>query len=179
MSTLTAEILTRDEGLSTDMRAVAAKHEIRSMVAAGMQIRGNIISKSGAAIDGGIIGTISVVAPNAALLIRASAVVHGTIRAPICMIAGTVKGDVIGRFVRLYPGAKVIGNIHAERLIVDDGAIVQNASMIAGPTAAAAKSADPVVSLWRHAKDVAQGAGPLVNRSDDQSVVNSPGIRAG
>lgn len=103
-----------------------AKHGVRSLLDASMTIAGNLESERGAAIDGTVNGDVTVREQNSALLIRASAVVRGVVRAPIVMVAGTVEGAIEARFVRLFPGSKVVGRIQATRLVVDDGANIVN-----------------------------------------------------
>lgn len=102
------------------------KFAVRSLVSEGMEVRGDLVSKHGAALDGLVLGNIMVQAANAALLVRASARVEGNIDAPQVLVAGEVVGDITARFVRLYPGSKVFGRVKAARLLVDDGAIIDN-----------------------------------------------------
>lgn len=111
---------------------VAQKFAIRSMVAAGMTIEGNITSDNGAAVDGVVRGDITVKGPNCALLIREGAVVHGNVRASLALVRGRVQGDIDARFVRLYPGSHVTGRIRSARLIVDDGAVIENDEVAIG-----------------------------------------------
>lgn len=100
--------------------------QVRSMVAAGMTIEGNINSRNGAAVDGTVSGDVSILGANTALLIREGARIHGTARAPMVLVRGEVYGDIEGRFVRLFAGCRVHGAIRAGRLVVDDGATILN-----------------------------------------------------
>jgi hypothetical protein len=99
---------------------------------------------------------------SSALLLRATAIVRGTVRAPILMVSGTIEGGIEARFVRLYPGSKVIGRIRADRLVVDDGAQIVNEDVGAGglvepalppppaqPSAAAVVEAMNLRDAWR------------------------------
>lgn len=135
--------------------SVLAKHGVSSLLGVGMTIAGNLESERGAAIDGTVNGDVTVREQNSALLIRASAVVRGVVRAPIVMVSGTVEGGIEARFVRLFPGSKVIGHIHATRLVVDDGANIVNDDVGTGrvlehalpPPAAVLEPAQPPVVL--------------------------------
>lgn len=111
---------------------VLAKHGVRSLLDQGMTINGDLETNRGAAIDGIVNGDVTVREQSSALLLRASAVVRGTVRAPILMVSGTIEGGIEARFVRLYPGSKVIGRIKADRLVVDDGAQIVNDDVGAG-----------------------------------------------
>lgn len=137
---------------------VLARHGVRSLLDHGMSIEGNLRSERGAAIDGIVNGDVTVSEPNSALLLRSSALVRGVVRAPIVMVSGTVEGSIEARFVRLFPGSKVIGRIHAVRLVVDDGAQIINDDVGAGllleataarvtpPAAAAPAQTDPAAT---------------------------------
>lgn len=114
------------QAVGTGPNSPFVKFSVRSLVSEGMEIRGDLISRHGAALDGTVIGNVMVQAPNAALLIRATARVEGNIDAPQVLVAGEVVGDITARFVRLYPGSRVYGRVKAARLLVDDGAVIDN-----------------------------------------------------
>lgn len=114
------------QAVGTGPNSPFVKYAVRSLVSEGMEIRGDLVSKNGAALDGVVLGNIMVQAANAALLVRASARVEGNIDAPQVLVAGEVVGDITARFVRLYPGSRVFGRVKAGRLLVDDGAVIDN-----------------------------------------------------
>lgn len=118
-------------------RNALEQYAVRTLVDRGVMIEGNLMTQNGAAIDGNIKGQVCVVGKNAALLIRESAHVAGDVYAPIVVVAGRVTGKIEARFVRLYRGSHVKGTIRAARLIVDDGAVIENDAMDAGMTATA------------------------------------------
>lgn len=114
------------QAVGTGAESPFVKFAVRSLVAEGMEIRGDLISKHGAALDGVVLGNVMVQAANAALLIRATSRVEGNIDAAQVFVAGEVVGDITARFVRLYPGSRVFGRVKAARLLVDDGAMIDN-----------------------------------------------------
>lgn len=130
-----------------DMRRVFEAHQLRTLVAPGMRIEGNVTSHAGAILDGEVVGNVTITAPNAALLLRESACVEGAVAAPIVAVSGIVRGSITARFVRLYPTARVEGTISAGRLIVDEGATLLTQSVSSGEPATeappAAKPAAP------------------------------------
>lgn len=116
-------------------RGVLEQYAVRTLVDRGVMIEGSIMTQNGAAIDGNVKGQVCVVGKNAALLIRESAHIAGDVYAPIVVVSGRVTGKIEARFVRLYKGCHVKGTIRAARLIVDDGAIIENDAMDAGVVA--------------------------------------------
>lgn len=149
------------------VRALASEYSLRSLVSAEMRVEGNIVSQSGAMLDGTVIGNVTVAARNAALLIRAGAKVEGNVTAPIVIVQGEVVGDLNARFVHLYPGARVIGTIRSPRLIVDDGATVLTQQVVAGPDSVGATLvADDALASQETAPQDAAGE----DASEDASV---------
>lgn len=114
------------QAVGTGAQSPFVKYAVRSLVSEGMEIRGDLTSKFGAALDGVVLGNVLVQSSNAALLVRATARVEGNIDAPQVLVAGEVVGDITARFVRLYPGSRVFGRVKAARLLVDDGAVIDN-----------------------------------------------------
>lgn len=107
-------------------RSPFEQFQVRSLVSDGMEINGDIISRTGAAIDGVVNGDVTIEGTNLALLLRQSARVNGTVKAPMVLVRGIVYGDIEARFARLYPGSRVHGRIRSARLTVDDGAVIAN-----------------------------------------------------
>lgn len=148
------------------------EYQVRSLVAEGMVIDGNVRSSKGAAVDGHVNGDVTVEGVNAALLIRPGATVIGEVRAAIVMISGEVQGCIEGRFVRLYAGSKITGTIKADRLIVDDGATIINESIgvMAAPALQQANvRAEPVAQPIRRRQKVrAEDFIAVMNVAEDE-----------
>ena len=89
----------------------------------GSKISGKLYFEGPAEIDGQIDGEI--VAKDS-ILIGESAVVIAPIMATSIIVAGKVKGDIIGaRRIELLPSAKVSGRLIAPDLVVHKGAIFE------------------------------------------------------
>jgi len=72
------------------------------------------------------VGTLVSDDPKARLFILDSAVVSGRIRVEHLSVAGVLQDvDVRSRIFRVLKGSKIFGRIVAEKIIVEEGAIVQ------------------------------------------------------
>lgn len=104
-------------------------------------------------VDGHLIGTVTSEAGT--LIIGTNGQVDANIVVAAAMINGTVNGDVVAtEKLQLGRTARVMGNIHSPRLIVEEGAILEGScSMLKAretqeeeAVAAAAQYADPAVT---------------------------------
>lgn len=149
--------------------------QVRSLVAGGMTIEGNITSRNGAAVDGTVSGDVTILGANTALLIRDGARVHGTARAPMVLVRGEVYGDIEGRFVRLFAGCRVHGAIRAGRLVVDDGATILNGGVgIGNEVMTVPAGTARLVPGVRGAPPVADVTAPAATAPATPAVVPSP-----
>lgn len=99
---------------------------IRSLIAEGSEIDGNLRFSDGLRIDGAVVGDISAKADLASILvISETATVIGGIRADHIIINGTVKGPVHARvMLELQPKARIQGDVHYTALEMHQGAII-------------------------------------------------------
>jgi cytoskeletal protein CcmA (bactofilin family) len=75
-------------------------------------------------VDGNLIGTVS--SESGTLIIGTNGQVDANIMVAAAMINGTVNGDVVAsEKLQLGRTARVMGNIHSPRLIVEEGAILE------------------------------------------------------
>ena len=75
-------------------------------------------------VDGHLIGTVS--SASGTLIIGTNGQVDANIMVAAAMINGTVNGDIIAsEKLQLGRTARVMGNIHSPRLIVEEGAILE------------------------------------------------------
>jgi cytoskeletal protein CcmA (bactofilin family) len=91
-----------------------------SVIAADLNVLGNLISDGVLDIDGKIDGNVRCHTAS----VRPNGRVHGDIMAEIVHVYGTVEGIIKAKTVMLYSTAKVVGTIMHESLSIEDGAFV-------------------------------------------------------
>jgi cytoskeletal protein CcmA (bactofilin family) len=90
---------------------------------AGSRISGKLTFETPARIDGQVDGEINA---KDSLHIGESAVVAAQIRADAVIVAGKVSGDIVAiRRIEIRPSAKVLGNITAPTLVINEGALFE------------------------------------------------------
>lgn len=99
---------------------------IKSLIAEGTQIDGNMAFSDGLRVDGVIVG--NVIASDAVasiLVISDSASVTGEITADHIIINGTVKGPIHARhMLELQPKARIEGDVEYAALEMHQGALI-------------------------------------------------------
>lgn len=106
--------LTRPEGAETSARKAIAC----SLIAENVSLEGDLTSDGDVQLDGAVRGDIKV----AHLTIGETGQVEGAIVAEAVEIRGRVIGTVTARAVRLYPSARLDGDITHAQLAIDAGA---------------------------------------------------------
>ena len=99
---------------------------IKSLIAEGSQIVGNLTFTDGLRIDGAVTGNVCG-SENAAsiLVISESAHVVGEVSADHVIINGSVKGPVRARMMmELQPKARIEGDVHYAALEMHQGALI-------------------------------------------------------
>jgi cytoskeletal protein CcmA (bactofilin family) len=90
---------------------------------AGSRISGKLSFETPARIDGQVDGEINA---KDSLTIGESAVVAAQIKADSVIVAGKVSGDIVAiRRIEIRPSAKVLGNITAPSLVINEGALFE------------------------------------------------------
>ena len=119
---------------------------IKSLIAEGSQIDGNISFTEGLRIDGAIVGNLYGKTEQASILvISESATVIGEIHADHIIINGSVKGPVHARvMLELQPKARIQGDVHYAALEMHQGAIIAGQLQ---PFAGAEAEAKPLLKL--------------------------------
>jgi len=99
---------------------------IRSLIADGNHIDGNVQFTDGLRIDGSIIGDVrSSDDKNSILVISETASVTGEVHADHVIVNGAVKGPVYARrMLELQPKARIEGDIYYTSLEMHQGAII-------------------------------------------------------
>jgi len=111
-----------------DSRNAAA--ETTSLIAAGTQIRGDVLFSGRLHIDGKVDGSIRAEASDAVLTLSSQAQITGEIDAPHIVINGAVTGDVsASERLELASNARVEGNVYYKVLEMSAGAQI-NGKMV-------------------------------------------------
>ncbi len=103
-----------------------AQPPIKSLIAQGSRIEGNLKFTDGLRIDGEVKGDIRCGAEEASILvISESALVEGEIHADHVIINGTVRGPVHAReLLELQPKARIEGDVSYKALEMHQGAMI-------------------------------------------------------
>ena len=99
---------------------------IKSLIAQGTRINGNIAFTEGLRVDGDVVGNIKAQDEGGSILvISESAKVTGEVRANHIIINGTVIGPVVASsMLELQPKARIEGDIEYTALEMHQGALI-------------------------------------------------------
>lgn len=99
---------------------------IKSLIAHGSQISGNMRFTDGLRIDGSVIGNLRASEDEPSILvISESAVVTGEVHADHIIVNGTVKGPIYASvMLELQPKARIEGEVRYAALEMHQGALV-------------------------------------------------------
>jgi len=103
-----------------------AQPPIKSLIAQGSRIEGNLKFTDGLRVDGEVFGNITANAERTSILvISEAATVMGEIQADHVIINGTVRGPVHARhLLELQPKARIEGDVHYRALEMHQGAVI-------------------------------------------------------
>lgn len=124
--------------------------QLSSLVAAGVEVDGDVVFTGGLRIDGHVRGQVcgrsqGGEAP-ALLVLSDTGHVEGRVRCGHALINGRVSGDLdVEHYVELQAGARVTGTVRYRQLRIDVGAVVEGQLVHLG--AADAAGAGNVVEL--------------------------------
>ena len=109
---------------------------IKSLIAEGTEIQGNLSFSDGLRVDGSIVGDVLAAEAVASILVISdSASITGAITADHIIINGTVKGPIHARrMLELQPKARIEGDVEYAALEMHQGALIagQLRPMLAG-----------------------------------------------
>ena len=99
---------------------------IKSLIALGTKIEGNMLFVEGMRIDGEVVGEIRAASGQPSILvISESARVEGAVHADHVIVNGEVVGPVhAAELLELQPKAKISGNVHYKALEMHQGAVI-------------------------------------------------------
>ena len=103
-----------------------AQPPIKSLIAQGSRIEGNLMFTEGLRVDGEVVGDIRANTEQSSILvISESATVQGEIHADHVIINGTVQGPVHAReLLELQPKARIEGDVNYRALEMHQGAVI-------------------------------------------------------
>jgi cytoskeletal protein CcmA (bactofilin family) len=107
---------------------------IKSLIAQGSRIEGNLLFGEGLRVDGEVVGDIRASEDRASILVVSeSATVRGAIHADHVIINGQVFGPVFaGELLELQPKARIEGDVHYKALEMHQGALITGQLLPAG-----------------------------------------------
>lgn len=99
---------------------------IKSLIAQGTQVNGNVIFHDGLRVDGAVVGDIRANSGQSSILVISElASVTGEIFADHVIINGSVKGPVnAGELLELQPKARIEGDVSYKALEMHQGATI-------------------------------------------------------
>ena len=99
---------------------------IKSLVAQGTRVNGDVLFADGIRIDGEVVGDVRAVPDLPSILVVSeSAKVQGALHAVHVIINGTVEGPVHAtELLELQPKARITGNVHYKALEMHQGGVI-------------------------------------------------------
>jgi cytoskeletal protein CcmA (bactofilin family) len=96
--------------------------EIRTFLDPGTEVTGKLNFSTPTRIEGRLRGEVRA---SDLLVVAAGGVVQGTIRAGVLIVAGEVRGQILGATrVEIQPGGRVTGQIETKALVAPEGALL-------------------------------------------------------
>ncbi|MEO2083515.1 MAG: polymer-forming cytoskeletal protein [Desulfurobacteriaceae bacterium] len=95
--------------------------EIKSILAQGLKIEGNLKSEGKIRIDGEVLGDVT----GDTIIFGSTAVVKGKVQASKVVLMGKLEGDLKADSVEIMSTAKVKGEVLAKELSIEKGASVE------------------------------------------------------
>lgn len=104
----------------------AKQPPIKSLIAQGTRIQGDLLFAEGLRIDGEVVGNVRAVDGASLLIVSEVASVQGSIEADHVIINGRVKGPVMARkLLELQPKADIKGDVSYSAIEMHQGATVE------------------------------------------------------
>lgn len=98
---------------------------IKSLIAQGMRVEGDLCFSDGLRIDGEVVGDVCASGEPSIVVVSELARVQGALRASHIIVNGTVEGPVhASGLLELQPKARISGNVHYLTLEMHQGALI-------------------------------------------------------
>ncbi len=91
----------------------------RSVIGSGTRIRGDVSGETDMEVHGRIQGNCHV---NGRLVVGASARIDGQVESTHAVLGGEIHGNVTARRIELLATARLVGDVRAKDLVIEDGA---------------------------------------------------------
>lgn len=118
-------------------RLPSASQHAATVIARGVKVEGDFKSQGDVVIEGEVQGTV---AAAGTLTVGTEAFIKADIHADEAIISGAVEGNVtVTKQAMLHSGAKLKGDLTAERIMVESGAVLDGRMQVGLTTAKAAK----------------------------------------
>ena len=123
---------------------------IKSLIAQGTRVQGDVLFAEGLRIDGEVVGEVRAEAGQPSILVVSeSGRVEGALHAVHVIVNGTVDGPVhAAELLELQPKARITGDVHYKALEMHQGATIAGQM---SPTAEALLEAKPTLKLASNA----------------------------
>jgi len=122
--------------------------EIKTLIAQGTRIDGDLKFQEGLRVDGEVHGAIQAASEGSLLVISEGAVVEGSVMADRVIIAGKVKGPVHAReSLELQSRASIEGDVQYVALEMHHGAAISGQLRPIGAAATSSEQDKPLIRL--------------------------------
>ena len=95
------------------------KGSSRSVIGAGIRIRGNVSGETDMEVHGSIQGDCHV---DGRLVVSASARIEGHVESTEAVLGGEIHGNVTAERIELLATARLVGDVRVRDLVIEDGA---------------------------------------------------------
>jgi len=98
---------------------------IKSLIAQGTHVQGDLSFTDGLRIDGEVVGDVRSTVEPSILVVSESGRVQGALHASHVIVNGTVEGPVhAAELLEVQPKARIMGNVHYKALEMHQGAVI-------------------------------------------------------
>lgn len=141
----TTKPVTDSEAMARDIK----EGRLSGFVGHGTTLTGETVFQAMLRVDGNLVGSIA--SDSGTLIVGTNGQVDANISVAVANISGSVNGDIIAsEKIQLGRTAKVIGNIQAPRLTIEEGAVLEGGcTMLKAREAVAANQAAAAQSQYQ------------------------------
>ena len=153
---------------------VSSQAGTAAVIGPGIEIAGDVSAKADLVVNGKIQG--SIVQGTHSVEIGESGQVHARVRAKLVIVSGEVRGDILGdEKVLISRTGRVLGNIAAPRVQLDDGALFKGSIDMTPPEVAKpASPASPTVGSAKPAATAGKKDDGPASKATGSSATTSP-----